>query len=59
VFENALSGFEGQIETGKRCITLLQLVDNTKGLKVVLKSTVLPTAPVEDILTRVSKGRMA
>src|SRR5690606_29628258 len=58
VLEDAFARLEREIEPGKRCIPLLELVDDAKGLQVVLEPAVFAHAIVELVLTGVAEGRV-
>ena len=59
VFEDALAGFEHQVEAGEVRIFRLELVDDTQRLQVVLEAPEFPHAGVELVLSGVSERRVA
>src|SRR5210317_10243 len=58
VFQNALAGLIGQVETGKIRITLFQLVDDPQRLKIMFEPPVFPGALVQCILARMAERGM-
>ena len=59
MFENALAGFEHQVQAVKGAVTLFKLIDDAQALQIVLEATVVAHAVVEGLLPRVPEGRVA
>nr|GEU28520.1 hypothetical protein [Tanacetum cinerariifolium] len=59
VLEDALAGFEHQIQAVVRAIVFFQLVHHAQALQVVLEAAVILHALVEHILAHVAERRMA
>lgn len=58
MLQNALAGFEAEVQTIKLRITLLQLVDHPQALQIVFKAAIVSHAGIERILARVAERRM-
>ena len=52
------AGLEHQIQTVKRAITLLELFDDTKTLKIVFETTIRFHASIQRILSGMTERRM-
>src|SRR3970040_1870576 len=58
VFEDSLAGLVGQVQPAESRVALLEQIDDTQRLQVVLEPSELAHAFVERILARVAEGRM-
>src|SRR5258708_4336458 len=58
MLQDALSGFEAEIQSVERTIALFQLVHHPERLKVMLEPAERPHALVQGILTRMSERRV-
>ena len=56
VLEYTFTGLKHQIKAIKRAITLLQLVDHTQALEIVLEAAIGFHASIQCILSCVTKG---
>src|SRR5579863_3646629 len=60
VLDDALAHFEGQVQAAKSGIALFEVLDNAKGVKVVVKKkSVGAHGGVERFFAGVAEGRMA
>src|SRR5437016_1648892 len=60
MFHDAFAHLEGEIHPGKARIAILEVLDNSKGVQVMIEA--LPEAahlPVQLLFTGVSEGRVA
>src|SRR3990172_5390445 len=58
MLEDALAGFESQIQAAKWSVLLFQHVDDPQRLQIVLKTTISAHAVVQRTLSGVPEGRM-
>ena len=58
MLEDSFAALEGEIQSGKAGVTLLELVDDSQRLQVVLEPAVFAHAFIERVLAGMSKRRV-
>ena len=59
MLENALTGFERQVEAGEFRVALFEFIDHAQRLQVVFKSAKFLHAGIQCILPGMAKGCMS